>query len=446
MAASLRIAAATASRAATARGGCALPAAAVAGARAASSSSSGSSSSSSSSSSNPMPDPPESSQPAPAPAQAEAQAQAQATQQPSFATSASTLAAQAAAKPLPFLSSAPGFPFPPACIANAPTPPSSSSSPSSRTASLSSSPASSSTGTGTGTGAASGSTASTAKPSASSSKMQAREARIYAERKAIVAEATKGYFHDFHALRAHGGKTWRAPSSLIRAERARWWPDWTGRRLSDGSSLSTAQIMRGRTSVVSVLSSQASEEHVRSFVRPTVATFATHPGFQHVRINVQLSALRAFLLRIVFNSLRASVGAEAEKEAGLQGQGQGSGMQEAAERAQRTYFLCTAAPEVPARVLEMELEAARQRAAGGASPTSADAASSSSSATTSSGTSHSPGAEAFLRSALCLHNKHVGYVFLVDAECKIRWAGCAFAEEAEREALRACTGVLLARH
>ncbi|KAK0536669.1 Mitochondrial ATPase complex subunit atp10 [Tilletia horrida] len=444
MAASLRIAAATASRAATARGGCALPAAAVAGARAASSSSSGSSSSSSSS--NPMPDPPESSQPAPAPAQAEAQAQAQATQQPSFATSASTLAAQAAAKPLPFLSSAPGFPFPPACIANAPTPPSSSSSPSSRTASLSSSPASSSTGTGTGTGAASGSTANTAKPSASSSKMQAREARIYAERKAIVAEATKGYFHDFHALRAHGGKTWRAPSSLIRAERARWWPDWTGRRLSDGSSLSTAQIMRGRTSVVSVLSSQASEEHVRSFVRPTVATFATHPGFQHVRINVQLSALRAFLLRIVFNSLRASVGAEAEKEAGLQGQGQGSGMQEAAERAQRTYFLCTAAPEVPARVLEMELEAARQRAAGGASPTSADAASSSSSATTSSGTSHSPGAEAFLRSALCLHNKHVGYVFLVDAECKIRWAGCAFAEEAEREALRACTGVLLARH
>jgi len=33
---------------------------------------------------------------------------------------------------------------------------------------------------------------------------------------ASVKEATQGYFHDFHKLRSHGGKTWRAPGTLIR--------------------------------------------------------------------------------------------------------------------------------------------------------------------------------------------------------------------------------------
>jgi ATP10 protein len=36
------------------------------------------------------------------------------------------------------------------------------------------------------------------------------------KRKLIVKEATRGYFHDFHAVRSHGGKTWRAPGTLIR--------------------------------------------------------------------------------------------------------------------------------------------------------------------------------------------------------------------------------------
>lgn len=37
-------------------------------------------------------------------------------------------------------------------------------------------------------------------------------------RKAIVKEATRGYFHDFHNLRSHGGKTWRSAMTLIKEE------------------------------------------------------------------------------------------------------------------------------------------------------------------------------------------------------------------------------------
>ena len=42
-------------------------------------------------------------------------------------------------------------------------------------------------------------------------------------------------------------------------------------------------------------------------------------------------------------------------------------------------------------------------------------------------------------------NKHIGYVYLVDENCKIRWAGCGFAKPDETIALRNCTRVLLQR-
>ncbi|KAK0557666.1 Mitochondrial ATPase complex subunit atp10, partial [Tilletia horrida] len=353
--------------------------------------------------------------------QQQPQAPSDSQQPPSFTESTSTAAAKAASKPLPFLSTAPGFPFPPAVIANEaprPSPPSSSSS------SAASNIASSSSSAGS---------TSTSKPAPVDAKKkkaaELRDARLYNERKAIISQATKGYFHDFHSLRAHGGKTWRAPSSLIREERARWWPDWVGKRLSDGAELSTASVLKNKVSLVSVISSKASEEHVRSFTESAIATYATHPQFQHVRLNMQLSALKAFLLRLVFNSVRASIPDPVE---------------------QRNYFLCTAAPVIPERALEMELEAARREALGvseqAESGASGSGASSGTDQVAAVGASRSPGAEAFLRSALCLHNKHVGYVFLVDQRCKVRWAGSAFAESGEREALRTCVGVLLARH
>ncbi|KAH9939465.1 ATP10 protein-domain-containing protein [Amylocystis lapponica] len=52
----------------------------------------------------------------------------------------------------------------------------------------------------------------------------------------------------------------------------------------------------------------------------------------------------------------------------------------------------------------------------------------------------------YLRDPLGMTNRHVGYVYLVDEQCRIRWAGCADPKKEEAEALRVCTGVLLSRH
>lgn len=51
----------------------------------------------------------------------------------------------------------------------------------------------------------------------------------------------------------------------------------------------------------------------------------------------------------------------------------------------------------------------------------------------------------YLREPMGMMNKHVGYVFLVDWEARIRWAGCSWATVDEEEALRKCTHVLVKR-
>jgi ATPase complex subunit ATP10 len=51
----------------------------------------------------------------------------------------------------------------------------------------------------------------------------------------------------------------------------------------------------------------------------------------------------------------------------------------------------------------------------------------------------------YTREPLGMVNNRVGYVYLVDEDLKIRWAGCADAKPEEARALESCTGVLLNR-
>jgi ATPase complex subunit ATP10 len=49
------------------------------------------------------------------------------------------------------------------------------------------------------------------------------------------------------------------------------------------------------------------------------------------------------------------------------------------------------------------------------------------------------------RESLGMVNKHVGYVYLVDRNLKVRWAGCGKAAPGEADSLAKCTQVLLKR-
>ncbi|KAH8103006.1 ATP10 protein-domain-containing protein [Cristinia sonorae] len=52
----------------------------------------------------------------------------------------------------------------------------------------------------------------------------------------------------------------------------------------------------------------------------------------------------------------------------------------------------------------------------------------------------------YIREDIGFANKHVAYIYLIDPNCKIRWAGCADPKPQEIEALNVCTRVLLNRH
>lgn len=51
----------------------------------------------------------------------------------------------------------------------------------------------------------------------------------------------------------------------------------------------------------------------------------------------------------------------------------------------------------------------------------------------------------YVREDLGMVNKHVGYVYLVDEMCRVRWAACADAKLEEARALENCTRILLDR-
>jgi mitochondrial ATPase complex subunit ATP10 len=51
----------------------------------------------------------------------------------------------------------------------------------------------------------------------------------------------------------------------------------------------------------------------------------------------------------------------------------------------------------------------------------------------------------YVREQMGLDSTRIGYVYLVDEKCKIRWAGCADAMKEEAQALETCTGLLLGR-
>ncbi|KAN0065118.1 Mitochondrial ATPase complex subunit atp10 [Thecaphora frezii] len=127
------------------------------------------------------------------------------------------------------------------------------------------------------------------------------------KRKAIVKQATRGYFHDFHAIRSHGGKTWRSPGTLIREDRALYFPDIAGSCLADRSKRHTTDLFPGKVSVVCLLNSKISEEHTKSFYEETLKAYGDHPKFQLVQINIQENTLKAYLISLFLSTLRSQI-------------------------------------------------------------------------------------------------------------------------------------------
>ncbi|KAF8966597.1 ATP10 protein-domain-containing protein [Flammula alnicola] len=133
-----------------------------------------------------------------------------------------------------------------------------------------------------------------------------QEARM-AQRRHLIKEAAKGYFHDMNMTRRNGGKTWIAPNVLIREDKALYLPNISGQSLADGTKKDTTTMCFGRITILAMLGTQISQVHAQSFVSATHARYRGNPLYQHVQINLQENILKSFLVRMFSNSLRSSV-------------------------------------------------------------------------------------------------------------------------------------------
>ncbi|BGP00416.1 Mitochondrial ATPase complex subunit atp10 [Rhodotorula toruloides] len=127
------------------------------------------------------------------------------------------------------------------------------------------------------------------------------------ERRHLVKEVARGYFHDYNELRHQGGKAYMSPKTLIRDELALYFPNIEGISLATKEKVHTTDLFENKVSLVAFSSFRSAEEHINSFVRPTLADLKGDPNFQYVYINLQENPLKSFLVSMFLSSLRKQV-------------------------------------------------------------------------------------------------------------------------------------------
>ncbi|GAA99277.1 uncharacterized protein L969DRAFT_386747 [Mixia osmundae IAM 14324] len=202
------------------------------------------------------------------------------------------------------------------------------------------------------------------------------------ERRHLIEEVGKGYFQDMNEIRWHGGKLWLGPPTLIRADKSLYFPNIQGIALSTKGQRHTTDLLTDKVSLLAILSTQVSAEHVQTYVEPVLEQFQAEPRFQVVQINLQENKLKSFLVSMFLSTLRKAT----------------------PEHLHDTYILS-----------HQDME--------------------------------------YLREPLGMMNKHLGYVYLIDDQCRIRWAAVDLASPTGRDGkgagevanLLSCIRALLAR-
>ncbi|RDA96076.1 hypothetical protein CP533_5862 [Ophiocordyceps camponoti-saundersi (nom. inval.)] len=198
--------------------------------------------------------------------------------------------------------------------------------------------------------------------------------RNRARRKELTNQFSRPYFRDWSNLQFHDGKSFLAPPRLFRAEASLYFPNLQGRTLvrREKTARDTTPLLTGRASVVSVFSSMWAERQVSSFVSPEA-----NPALHDVVSRAPGGKAQLVHVNYEDNAVKAW----------LLSFFRGSLRRRFAENDWDKYFIVRR------------------------------------------------GISDDMREAVGLLNAKVGYVFLVDHFCRIRWAGSGASQPDERESL-----------
>jgi ATPase complex subunit ATP10 len=200
-------------------------------------------------------------------------------------------------------------------------------------------------------------------------------------RKKLSDTLYRPYFKDFSAMRHFKGKTFLSPQSVFKAEHALWFPNLRGRNLEKDSTKNAEKkdlvnALKGKISIVGIFSSGWAENQVATF-----CSKEKNPALHEVL--------------------------EQEKQRGKAGLGQ---MVEINHEPNALKWWILRAFAGRLRALRPQQDWAKYFLI-------------------------RRGIDDDIRDRIGLLNSKVGYVYLVDTECKIRWAGSAVAHELEQESL-----------
>lgn len=196
-----------------------------------------------------------------------------------------------------------------------------------------------------------------------------------ARRAAMTKQIAKPYFRDWSNMRFHQGKVFVANDRLFKAEHALFFPNFYGRTLRKdqaGKERDTCEIMAGKVSVVSYMNGAWAANQVETFCAAQ----------QNPEVHGALNAAKDIAQRVEINYEDNWLKWWILKLFGLRGLRRRRNLAD-----QERYFIVRR------------------------------------------------GLNDILKEALGLLNDKVGYVYLVDTECRIRWAGSAVAEANEKESM-----------
>lgn len=193
------------------------------------------------------------------------------------------------------------------------------------------------------------------------------------KRKELLDELERPYFRDWFNLQFHKGKIWVAPPRPFRSEVALFFPNFYGTTLVKGSGAKrdTTPLLRKKTSVVAICGSMWGEAQVDSFV--------SRKENEKLHKLLAESDGRVQLVRIVLE--------ESRMKAWMISLWKGSLRRKMGEGNWDKFFLIRRGISLP------------------------------------------------IRESVGLLNSKLGYIFLVDRECKIRWAASGPAQKEEKENL-----------
>lgn len=194
-------------------------------------------------------------------------------------------------------------------------------------------------------------------------------------------QVSKPYFRDWTNMRHHKGKTFICPPRPFKADLSLYFPNLYGLTLEkDKKPRDTTPVLAGKTSIVAMYSNLWAENQTKTFVDAT-----QNPGLQRV-LDGNKNKVQVLRVNMEDNWMRAA----------LIKMFMGNLRRQLGEENWGRYFLVR-------NVVSDEI-----------------------------------------REAIGLLNAKVGYVYLVDKDCRIRWAGSGDSEDHEKLGLIRATERLLA--